>query len=103
MRCLFVLVALILAVNGFSDAFFQPHVNKHHVYRTCGESLNRRVSFLCNGGIIQADILNTLDCCSMGCTDRQLYSWCEYSKLRTSSRIKGIFFRDLIILHGGNV
>ncbi|EFP07348.1 CRE-INS-15 protein [Caenorhabditis remanei] len=72
------LIVLMSSTTAFTDNFFHPHDNKHHVYRTCGESLNRRVAFLCNGGKIQTEVLKALDCCSHGCTDKQLFSWCDY-------------------------
>ncbi|CAL2032503.1 unnamed protein product [Caenorhabditis brenneri] len=75
---LIILILLIGSSVAFSDNLFQPHENKHHSYRSCGESLNRRIAFLCNGGTIQNEILNVLDCCSLGCTDKQLFSWCDF-------------------------
>uniref|UniRef100_A0A8R1HUW7 Uncharacterized protein n=1 Tax=Caenorhabditis japonica TaxID=281687 RepID=A0A8R1HUW7_CAEJA len=85
MKFLLFLALLLVATHAGSESDtdtdatvqFRPHLNKHHVYRTCGETLGRRVVFLCNGGFIRPEILSTLDCCSIGCSDRQLFSWCD--------------------------
>ncbi|CAI2346236.1 unnamed protein product [Caenorhabditis sp. 36 PRJEB53466] len=77
MKSFFLLIALILFTSFSFAEMFQPHDNKHHVYRSCGEALIRRVSFLCNGGSIRSEVLNVLDCCAIGCTDKQLFFWCD--------------------------
>ncbi|CCD71046.1 INSulin related [Caenorhabditis elegans] len=95
---LIVVFALLAVISeSYSGNDFQPRDNKHHSYRSCGESLSRRVAFLCNGGAIQTEILRALDCCSTGCTDKQIFSWCDFRKLtrKEKQNYSGLIFRNL--------